>query len=301
MAGAILLVLAKSVIAARDVIRGRRRFPNTLARSAALAAAAGCALYFAFVLAWGFNHYRRPVAESAKMNVSTPTAEELERLCGRLVRNANRLRGRVGENENGVFTLKEGPRGALARATAGFDGAEKTFGAGGRFRTAAPKAAALSPVMTALSISGYYFPYTAEPVVNTDVPHCSIPHAACHEIAHFAGFASEDEANYLGFVACRENPDPDFRYSGAFTALVYALSALRAADCEAYAEAVKDMDEGVKRDMKDLSRFWERTESAASRASRSVNDAYLKTHGKGGGIRSYGGFVDLLVAEMRRE
>jgi len=299
LAAAAMLLAAKTAFAIRDMIRRRRRPVNVLARSAALLATAGCALYGVFVLSWGLNHYRRSLAESAGLDASAPSPAELERLCQRLERDANRLRGAVGENDDGVFALEGGPRAALSRARDGFRSAGGRSGLPAGLRTTAPKAAALSPLMSALSIGGYYFPYTAEPVVNVDLPHCSIPHAACHEIAHHSGFASEDEANFIGYLACSEHPDADFRYSGVFTALVYSLGALRRADPGAHRRIADELDEGVKRDIEDLMEFWRRRQSTASSVAQGVNDAYLKTHGKGGGIASYGRFVDLLVARMR--
>src|SRR5207249_4127597 len=77
-----------------------------------------------------------------------------------------------------------------------------------------------------LGISGIFCPFTGEPNVNTTLPEPDVPFAACHELAHAHGFAREDEANYVGYVACIRHPDPDFRYSGLLAASLYAMNAL---------------------------------------------------------------------------
>jgi len=46
-----------------------------------------------------------------------------------------------------------------------------------------------------------------------------LPFVAVHELAHLAGFAPEDEANFVAWLACTRSDDPWFRYSGQVAAL----------------------------------------------------------------------------------
>jgi len=64
--------------------------------------------------------------------------------------------------------------------------------------------------MSYLGIGGVYFPFTGEANVNISMPHTSIPFTACHEMAHQIGFAREDEANFIAYIACKNHPSPDF-------------------------------------------------------------------------------------------
>ena len=73
--------------------------------------------------------------------------------------------------------------------------------------------------------TGIYIPYTFESNINVDVPAFSIPAIMCHELTHFRGFMRENEANFLGYLACMESPRDDFRYSGAMMAFFLLLSA----------------------------------------------------------------------------
>jgi hypothetical protein len=96
----------------------------------------------------------------------------------------------------------DGVRGVLGRVNAGFATAAQGYPvlAG---RCARPKPALSSPVLSWLGITGIYSPFTAEPNVNMNVPDPDLPFTASHELAHARGFAREDEANYLGSLACR--------------------------------------------------------------------------------------------------
>ena len=49
------------------------------------------------------------------------------------------------------------------------------------------------------------------------MPYYNIPHTICHELSHLKGFMREDEANFIGYLACIGSDSPDFRYSGYLT------------------------------------------------------------------------------------
>lgn len=84
--------------------------------------------------------------------------------------------------------------------------------------------------MSYADIAGMYFPFTVESNINTDGPFFTIPATMGHEMAHQCGFMREDEANFIGYLACKDATDPLTRYSGYSLAYDYALSALVKAD-----------------------------------------------------------------------
>jgi len=51
-----------------------------------------------------------------------------------------------------------------------------------------------------VGFTGYFNPFTAEGQVRTDMPGLELPFVACHETAHMLGFASESEANLIGYL-----------------------------------------------------------------------------------------------------
>ncbi len=258
-------------------------------------------LYLAFLLLWGLNYQRPPLAVITGLGQATTgvAIEELEGLCRELVAAANEARAAVAEDGRGVGRLEGGVRSALVRSTRAARGASERYAAL-RAPFAPPKSVLLSTGMSYLGISGIYLPFTAEANINVIVPDSQLPFTASHELVHQGGIAPEDEANFLAYVACVRHPDADFRYSGALNAALYALHALAASDAQR-ALRLSQWSPAVRRDLAALAEWNERYRGPAERAAQVVNDAYLKAQGELEGVRSYGRMVDLLILERRRE
>lgn len=84
-----------------------------------------------------------------------------------------------------------------------------------------PKAMLFSDFMCQQHMQGYYFPFSMEANYN-DVMHIlNIPSTMCHELAHLRGYIYEDEANFIGYLACVESEDNFFQYAGNLSVLNY--------------------------------------------------------------------------------
>ena len=62
--------------------------------------------------------------------------------------------------------------------------------------------------MSYADIAGMYFPFTVESNINADGPFFTIPATMGHEMAHQCGFMREDEANFIGYLACKDASRP---------------------------------------------------------------------------------------------
>ncbi len=293
----VFALLGWLTVALWRLTRSRERRPRLRRLARAVLPAAGT-LYLAFLLLWGLNYQRQPFAVSAGLEVRPSSLDELAALGAILVDEANEAREGLPEDGAGVMRLADGKLPALARTEAGFRRAASLYPvlAGCPSR---PKPLLTSTVFSWLGITGIYFPFTGEPMFNVTLPDPELPFAAAHEIAHQRGFAREDEANYLGYLACRLHPDPDFRYSGRLAASVYAANALAALDRKAGERLEARRSAGVRRDLAALVAWAERYRGPAERVSQRVNDAYLRSQGEAQGVGSYGRVVDLLLAERR--
>lgn len=150
--------------------------------------------------------------------------------------------------------------------------------------------------------TGVYLFFVGEPNINIQPPIVSLPHTACHEIAHQKGFAYEDEANYIGFLACKVHPSPLFRYSGYLEASIYVGNVLYEQNPQLYAECAEAYSEAVRADFKEISEFWKKNENKkVAKVANQVNDTYLKTYNQPEGLKSYGLFVDLLIADFLQD
>jgi hypothetical protein len=132
-------------------------------------------------------------------------------------------------------------------------------------------------------------------------PAHSILASSCHEVAHQAGWAREEEASFVGFVACRRHPNVDFRYATTQSALVSCVNALSRVDGAATQALLKRLVPGIERDWAASRAYWSRFDTPLGAAAQRVNDAYLKSQGQQAGIESYGLLVDLLIGDRRRQ
>ena len=301
IAEACILVLAPVALAAagRGVVRASRSPAPLRALGAGLLriAVAASVAYLVFLLAWGLNYQRLPLATSVGLPVASPEPGELAAVCVELIERSEVLRGAVEEDAAGVTRVSGGISGALERASLGYDvlAEEWPLVAG---EPVAAKRVWLSPGLALLGISGIFVPFTGEANVNTTLPEWTLPFVAAHEIAHQRGFAREDEANYLAYAACRRHPDAAARYAAALEASLYALGALRGTDPGADRELQSRRGAAVRRDLGALEAWRRRYESRAGAVQEKVNDAYLRAQGQEG-VSTYGRMVDLLLAERR--
>lgn len=294
-----ILALAWLLAAVRAVMREPRggRWAAAWPRLAGLLAVLG-ALYLGFILLWGLNYDRRPLAASIGIETRPSSVAELAALCSSLIDRTNALRRDVQEGPTGVMRLDDSIAGALRRAPLGYDGAVAAYPVlAGKY--SGPKGVIISELWSYTGIGGVYFPFTGEANVNTAQPDSSIPATASHEMAHQRGFAREDEANFIAYLTCSLHPDVDFRYSGSLLALESAMDALRRRGPDRYARLAARYSDGVRRDLAREDAFWSSHEGPVERFSNQMNDQYLKANLQSEGVGSYGRMVDLLLAEYR--
>jgi hypothetical protein len=272
------------VAAAVHLVRAlRSRGLAALGPALSVTAVATGALALWFLLAWGINYRRLPLAHSLGLDVHPSEVGELLALAQELVQDANLAREGRAEN-GGVFALPQGRDETLRQAAA--EGVR-------------PKASRLSAALARLGISGIFVPFTGEPLVNDLLPDSELPWSAAHEVAHARGWAREDEANFLAFQACREHADPGFRYSAFLVASLYAVRALAEADPQAARPVSAQRSAAVRRDIEAVLAYQRRYEGRLADAGDRVNDLYLRAQGESRGVRSYGRMVDLMLAERR--
>ena len=162
-----------------------------------------------------------------------------------------------------------------------------------------PKIALFGPLMSRSLTYGMYIPWTGEALLNGSTPAPALAFSVCHEMAHQQGIAREDEANFIGYLACRLHPDPQFRYSGARAALGEAMAQLGAVRPDAWKAIRASLGPGVLADEAAETAWLREHRGRFSRVQGRVYDGYLKSQGQIDGARSYGRVVDLLIAERR--
>ena len=269
-----------------------------------------CLLLFLYTAGCGINYYRTPFSYEAGMVMEQSSAGELYSLCLFLTEQINSTLTETDHSGDALKGLYPGqtedtplPSAAMLREL-GMEGVKSMKGLG----TAYPQLSGYYPypkplmnprLLSIQQLCGIYSPFTIEANYNREMPYYNIPHTICHELSHLKGFMREDEANFIGYLACIGSDSPDFRYSGYLTGWVYAGNALAKADLEAYYGLCGRLAPEAARDLAWNNQFWDRFDGKVAEASTQLNDRYLKANNQEDGVRSYGRMVDLMLAYYR--
>lgn len=257
-------------------------------------------IYFLFIFLWGLNYNRLSFGEIASLKTKNTSSKELASLCESLIYRANTLRQNLKEDSKGVMYIPGGYKDVFKREYKGYEAAGLKYNElSGSYGN--PKPILLSKLMCYTGITGVYFPFTGEANVNININDFMLPCTAAHEMAHERGFAREDEANYVAYVACTLSPYTDFQYSGVMLGLIYSMDALRSVDINQYKLLVKEYSPAVFRDLKNENQFWSKYDGIIENVSNTINNGYLKSNGQQDGVQSYGRMVDLLIAEHSKQ
>lgn len=257
-----------------------------------------CFVLFAFVLLCGLNYYRPEFTAFSGLTVRESSTEELAALCSELIQRANELRNDVRLDESGIMMLSRGNRATAVIARDSFARLAEDYAVLPDMNIT-PKPLVNSWWMSMMQLTGVFTPYTFEANVNVVCPEYAIPATMCHELAHTRGFMREDEANFIGYLACERSDSPDFRYSGVMLALIHSLNRLATDDWERFTQVNDLLSDGVRRDFQYNNAYWARYEGPVAKVSDAVNNAYLQANAQSDGVHSYGRMVDLLLADYK--
>jgi len=316
----------KFLVGTARVLRGSRGLFEALMRGILDTASTAGVLALCFTLLWGLNYHREPFAKAAELEPfvnEEASAQELEELCDHLVVHALQFRKEVGiEIEGGKpkpIQLSGTLDDVIRRSDKGYSELPM------RYKTLAgdyspAKQIYSSEFFAHLSLWGIYSPFTGEANINSTIPDCALPFIICHEMAHQRGYAREDEANFIAYLACRYHRDADFRYCGYLMSLRYALNALERADANRYNAFLGDVSEdeamidasvarkrgripaAIWADFDALGEWFDHwTIGEVHEKTQAVNDAYLQANGQADGTRSYDRMVTLLLADLRMQ
>lgn len=247
--------------------------------------------FFLFTINCGINYYRYPFSVYSGLDIRKSSIKELRDLCEKLTDTLNQMseQGVPGKFDKAVLEAESVTSmeklGEVYPELSGF--------------YPRPKPLAFSYLFSVQQLCGQYSPFTAEAIYNRSMPQYNIPHTVCHELSHFRGFMREDEANFIGYLACIGSEHEAFRYSGYLTGWVYATNALAKSDPMAYSELSGQLSGQIWADLRDNTEFWGQYEGKTAEVSNLLNDSYLKLNSQTDGVDSYGRMVDLMLAYER--
>lgn len=143
--------------------------------------------------------------------------EEIALLRDYVVEQANALAPCFQRDKNGYIIyngdMKEEAKKQMIRLSADFENLQGYY--------PNPKELVASGFYSQQYIMGYYFPFSMEANYNGKMYITNTPVTMCHELSHLKGFILEDEANFIGYLACVDSEDLLFQYSAYLSVIGY--------------------------------------------------------------------------------
>lgn len=249
--------------------------------------------YFLFYFLWAVNYHRVPLYQ--KLGIAKElNKKELLAFTEKLILKSNTLQNQITHNDStrviSPYTQQEIYKRTLNGYTA-IALQHPYF----QYDHLSIKNSLLSIPLTYMGFAGYLNPFTNEAQVNDMIPLYNYPTTACHEMAHQIGYASESEANFIGFLASVHNDDVYFQYSGYTFALKYCLRLIEREDEALYENLMAKINYGIILNICETEEFWDRYENPSEVVFKIFYDNYLKMNQQKDGLGGYAKFVGLMV------
>jgi hypothetical protein len=168
------------------------------------------------------------------------------------------------------------------------------------YKTLSVKRATLGSVGNYLGFLGYVNPISLEAQLNQSIPSFFVPYVCCHEMAHQIGYASESEANLIGYMTCKQSGQPAFRYSVYYDLMNYALNEIAYRDTALAKNYLKQLPRQVKTDRKFTREFFSKYKNPISPMIDWAYDHYLKLNNQPHGKETYNEVVGWIIAYAKK-
>jgi hypothetical protein len=253
-------------------------------RAVSLAAAVAI-VYLSFLVSWGFNYRRARVETRVHFDAAQVTTARVIDVAMRATDNLNRLAARAHAREwPSLDALPETFGPALAETARALQLAWAP-------RAGRPKPTLFGSYFRWAGIAGMTNPFGLEVLTNPDALPFERHSIVAHEWAHLAGFATESDAGFVGWLMCL-NGDDQARYSGWLGVWPWLTTAVPAAE---RAGIVRRLDARPREDLRAIAQRSARVVPAVSTAAWRGYDAYLRSQRVPEGVASYEGIVRLIA------
>jgi hypothetical protein len=291
---AIAAVLFCLVRAALRSVRERTAWPLLLWVSGAAAYTAG--IIFGFILLWGGNYFAPELETRLGIGTVQVSEELLYKTAERHLEDALRYSALLTRDESGTAYgggFDAMASGAVRAMTALGESYPDLLGMEFAYMRTSPRQARMYSTLGKLGIAGIYIPFTGEAVVNPISTDPFLPAVMAHEMAHRLGFAPEEDANMIAYLACMASDEPIFRYSGSIMAFNYCYNALTSRE---YRIGLRERMGAVAADFRQNHEAWAGYSGPLWERAEGINNAYLQAMGQPEGVLSYGRVADMLIA-----
>jgi hypothetical protein len=251
-------------------------------------------IYIFFNLLWGLNYNRYGIADQLGLKEEKYGKEEVMQLTQELIAKVNASRLEMGDSFQ------------YPSRTAIYDSVAKAYSELSvqypylKYENRSVKSSLYGKLGNKFGFLGYYNPFSGEAQLNVRIPDFLLPFVATHEVAHQLGYAYENEANFVGYLASTTAKQPMFHYSVYFDLFMYANGELAQYDSAQAKNNYKQFDTLVRRDVRELREYYKLNKNPFEPIIRMLYGEFLKINNQPKGINSYNEVVGALLAYRRK-
>jgi len=252
-------------------------------------------IYIVFYLFWGINYDRKGIAYQLQITPQQYDTSDLLLIQDILLKKVNDTKAVLVKNHEKYPSTDE----LIQRAKRSYALAEKKFPFL-VYKSLSVKSSLYGTLGDYLGFTGYYNPFTGEAQLNTTFPKMLQPYISTHEIAHQLGYAKENEANFVGYLAAVSSSDTLFHYSTYLDLFLYTNREVYYVDSVASHKALNELSVPVKKDLIELKQFDLDHQSVFEPMINWMYGKYLKLNNQPKGLHSYNEVVGMLIEYYKK-
>ncbi len=253
-------------------------------------------VYVFFNLLWGLNYNRRGIAQQLGLNVKKYSLADLDTLTTVIQNRLNQYAAFVTEQQRDSLDKK---RKLFRESSLAYQTVADKYSFL-QYTPGSVKPSLFSYLGNYLGFQGYYNPFSGEGQVNTTVPRFIEPFVTAHEIGHQVGYARENEANFVAFLACRTSSSPGVKYSMYFDIYSYAIREVGKRDTILARGFNQKMHPQVIKDFKELKDFFRQYRNPIEPIIMWGYGHFLKANNQPAGKEAYNEVVAWLIAYYKK-
>ena len=251
-------------------------------------------IYSFFYLSWGIHYNKKSINQEYAF--SNYQINELVETIDYYIINVNNIHKKLSENPNEKITLTSSFEEIVSECKNSIKELKINNISTENLKV---NKSYFSLLISYLGFTGYINPFTLEANINSRIPKISYPSTISHEIAHQIGYASENEANYIGIISNQISKNLEINYSGSLLALQYLIRELYLNDKILYNDKMKKINKGVLINIDEKAEFSNKYKNPFEPFVKKAYDLYLKKNNQSFGIKSYGLVVNLLIYDYQ--
>jgi hypothetical protein len=245
---------------------------------------------------WGLNYSRLGIAHQLQLNVQPYNLQNVNTLTQRLQQQLNSYAQKVDTSKRHNL---DNNKTLFAEGVESYQSAQQKLPYL-HYTVPSIKPSLYTHVGHFFGFTGYYNPFSGEAQLKTTIPVFIKPFVTTHEIAHQLGYAKENEANFVAFLANKQSGNVDFLYATYYELYRYALREVYNRDTALAWGFKEKLHPRVRRDNELLKQYIVRTQNKIEPFMSIFYDRYLKLNNQEKGVQTYNEVVALLIAYAKK-